>query len=87
MFRGSVAGGGSSFLVADEATLRQVAEITGGEYFGAADAGELQTVLDDLPRTVATQRQDIEISVLLAGLAALLMAAAVWAAARWTAFP
>ncbi len=87
MFRGSVAGGGSSFLVADEATLRQVAETTGGEYFGAADTGELQTVLDDLPQTVATQRQDIEISVFLAGLAALLMAAAVWAAARWTAFP
>ncbi|MDN5857509.1 MAG: VWA domain-containing protein [Pseudonocardia sp.] len=87
MFRGGFTGGGASFLVADEATLRQVAETTGGEYFGAADTGELQAVLDDLPQTVATQRQDVEISAGLVGLAALLLAGAVWAAARWTAFP
>lgn len=87
MFRGGIGSGGGSYLVADETTLRKVADTTGGEYFGAADTGELQEVLDDLPQTVAVERQDVEISAILAGIAALLLAGAVWAAARWTAFP
>ncbi|MGI5128657.1 VWA domain-containing protein [Pseudonocardia sp. CA-107938] len=84
---GGFSGGAGSYLVADESTLRQVAETTGGEYFAAADAGELQSVLDDLPQTVATQREDIEISAGLVGIAVLALVGAVWAAARWTAFP
>lgn len=80
-------GGGRNFLVADEDTLKEVATVTGGEYFAANDAGRLQSVLQDLPRTVATQHQDLEISVGLVGLAAVLLLASVWAAARWTAFP
>jgi Ca-activated chloride channel family protein len=79
--------GGRNFLVADEATLREVATVTGGEYFAAADADRLQSVLQDLPRTVATQHREIEISVWLAALAALLLLSSLWAAARWTAFP
>ena len=76
-----------NFLVADEATLRQVADVTGGEYFAAADAGRLQDILHDLPRTVATQHRDVELSVGLVGLAVLLLLSALGAAARWTAFP
>jgi len=79
--------GGRNFLVADEATLREVADVTGGEYFAAADADRLQNVLADLPRTVATQHREVEVSVGLAGLAALLLLTGLWAAARWTAFP
>ncbi|WP_214404075.1 VWA domain-containing protein [Pseudonocardia lacus] len=79
--------GGRSFLVADEPTLREVAEVTGGEYFAADDADRLQAVLRDLPRTIATQQRDVEISVGLVGLAILLVGAGVWTAARWTAFP
>jgi Ca-activated chloride channel family protein len=85
-FGGSGRGGGN-FLVADERTLRQVADITGGEYFAAGDAGRLQDVLKDLPRTVATQHREVEVSVWLVGLAALLLLSGLWAAARWTAFP
>lgn len=80
-------GVGRNFLVADEATLKEVATVTGGQYFAANDAGRLQSVLQDLPRTVATQHQDLEISVGLVGLAAVLLLASVWAASRWTAFP
>ena len=79
--------GGRNYLVADEATLQQVADVTGGEYFAAADADRLQRVLADLPRTVQTQHRDVEVSVWLAGLAALLLLGSMWAAARWTAFP
>jgi Ca-activated chloride channel family protein len=76
-----------SYLVADEPTLRTVAEITGGEYFAAADADRLQTVLEDLPRTVATQHREVEISVWFVALAVALLFGGLWAAARWTVFP
>ncbi len=76
-----------SYLVADEGTLRQVASVTGGQYFAADDAGRLQNVLKDLPRTVATQQRDVEVSVVPVAVAALLLLGALWAAARWTAFP
>jgi Ca-activated chloride channel family protein len=88
-----MAGGGyggysaRSYLVADEGTLRQVASVTGGQYFSADDAGRLQNVLKDLPRTVATQQRDVEVSIAPVALAALLLLGALWAAARWTAFP
>ncbi|MFC4948398.1 VWA domain-containing protein [Pseudonocardia sp. GCM10023141] len=85
--RGGGGGGGGNFLVADEATLREVARVTGGEYFAASDADRLQTVLKDLPRSVATQHRDEEISVALVAVAAALLLLGVWAAARWTAFP
>jgi Ca-activated chloride channel family protein len=82
-------GGGprGNFLVADEGALREVAATTGGRYFAARDADQLQSVLNDLPRQVKTTRRDIEVSVLLVGLAALLVLATVGAAARWTTFP
>ena len=67
--------------------MRQVADVTGGEYFAAADADRLQRVLADLPRTVATQHRDVEVSVALVALAILLLLSSVGAAARWTAFP
>lgn len=85
--RGASGGGGRNFLVADEDTLREVAAVTGGEYFSAVDADRLQTVLADLPRTVATQQRDVEVTVRLVGLAVLLLLTGGWAAARWTAFP
>jgi Ca-activated chloride channel family protein len=87
--RGGFAGGGGSrnYLIADEATLQEVADVTGGEYFAAADADRLQRVLEDLPRTVQTQHREIEVSAWPAGLAALLLLTGMWAAARWTAFP
>jgi Ca-activated chloride channel family protein len=80
-------GRGRSFLTADEPTLREVADVTGGEYFSAGDSDRLQNVLADLPRTIATQHQDVEISVGLVAVAVLLLLSGLWAAARWTAFP
>jgi Ca-activated chloride channel homolog len=87
---GGVTGGGGgarNYLVVDEPTLRKVADTTGGQYFAAGDADRLQAVLKDLPHTVATQHRDIEVTAGLAALAALLVLAAAWAAARWTPFP
>lgn len=92
---GGSGGGGSgdrggpprNFLVADEATLKQVASVTGGAYFSAANADQLQTVLKNLPRQVEIQQRDEEVSVVLVGAAALLLLLTVLAAARWSAFP
>jgi Ca-activated chloride channel family protein len=76
-----------NFLVADEPTLRQVAAITGGTYFPASGADQLQDVLADLPRHVQVQHRTVEVSILPVGLAALLVLLSLGAAARWTAFP
>lgn len=84
---GSTTGPPRNFLVADETTLKKVASATGGAYFAASDADQLQRVLKDLPRRVDMQERNVEVSVALVGLAAVLMLLTFWAAARWTAFP
>jgi Ca-activated chloride channel family protein len=90
---GGVGGGGGreqrqgNFLGADEPTLRQVASTTGGTYFSASGADQLQHVLSDLPQHVQLQQRQVEISVAFAGLAALLVLLAVAAALRWSTFP
>lgn len=74
-FGGSRGGstGGRNFLVVDEAALRGVAEITGGEYFAATDADGLTKVLADLPKHVTVTEQDIDLSAGVAALAALVL--------------
>src|SRR3954454_4688075 len=42
---GGARGRSRSFLTADEPTLREVADVTGGEYFSAGDSDRLQDVL------------------------------------------
>jgi Ca-activated chloride channel family protein len=78
---------GRNFLLVDEPALKEVASVTGAAYFSASDADQLQGVLEDLPRHVETQQQDVELSVALVGLAALLMLATVVAAVRWSVLP
>jgi Ca-activated chloride channel family protein len=77
-------GMGRSFLVVDEPALRNVAETTGGVYFGATDAAQLTTVLADLPKHVTTQRQDVDLSAGFAALAALLLLAGLGLSIRWS---
>jgi Ca-activated chloride channel family protein len=74
-FGGSRGGstGGRNFLVVDEAALRGVAEITGGEYFAATDADGLTKVLADLPKHVTVTEQNIDLSAGVAALAALVL--------------
>jgi Ca-activated chloride channel family protein len=85
--RGGMGRDGRNFLVVDEEALRTVAETTGGVYFRASDADQLQGVLADLPRHVEVQERDIEISAGLAGLGALALLGAVWLSLRWRVFP
>ena len=85
-FRGG-GGSGRSPLVADEATLKAVAQATGGFYYRAEDADELQQVLADLPNDVETQKEELEISAIFAAVGALLAAAAIAASIRWSPYP
>lgn len=70
------------FLVIDEPTLREVADLTGGQYYRAADANELIDVFNQLPSQIVLQEQDTEITVGFVATAALLLAAAFLVASR-----
>lgn len=71
----------------DEESLKQIASLTGGEYFTASSARELQKVFDSLPTVLVSREETLEISVAFALLAALLVAAAVLLSQMWRPLP
>ena len=70
-------GGRSIWVRLDEDTLREVAEITGGTYYHATSTMELRRVYRRLSRDIGWESRPTEVSGLLAGAAALLLAGAV----------
>src|SRR5215212_4921223 len=60
---GGLGGGGGFRREIDEETLTQIANMTGGKYYVATSAGELEQVFQDLPTYVTATRETIEISV------------------------
>jgi Ca-activated chloride channel family protein len=71
----------------DEASLEAIASTTGGEYYTASSAGELQEVFDSLPTVLITREETLEISVVSATLAALLVTGAVLLSQLWHPLP
>ena len=71
----------------DETTLKQIADMTGGHYYAAASAGELQKVFQELPTYLIAKHGVNEISVAFAALGALLAAVAVILAMLWRPLP
>ncbi len=71
------------FVVLDEATLRAMAEMTGGVYFAAENAGQLVQVFRDLPSVVTLQKERIEISALFSTLGGLLAMIGVGLSLWW----
>ncbi len=67
----------------DEDTLKQIAEMTGGEFYGATDAAELQLVFQNLRQYLASTNQAIEISVYFAALGAVMVITALVLALFW----
>lgn len=67
----------------DEETLSRVADLTGGEYFRAQDADQLNDVLLDLPSTIVRQQKDVELTVWFALVGALLVATALGSSLAW----
>lgn len=60
----------------DEDTLKQVANMTLGEYFYAGNAADLKKIYQTLSSRIVLQKKETEVSALAAGAAALLALAA-----------
>jgi Ca-activated chloride channel homolog len=71
----------------DEATLKQIADLTGGRYYAASSANELLKVFQSLPTNLITKHEVTEISVVFAAGGALLVALALALALRWNPLP
>jgi Ca-activated chloride channel homolog len=83
-FGNSFFGGGGGFRrEIDEDTLKQVSDMTGGEYHLAESSTELQDVFDSLPTQLFTVTETTEISVFFAAIAALLVVLAILLSMIW----
>jgi Ca-activated chloride channel family protein len=71
----------------DEETLKQIASMTGGDYYSAESANELQSVLQNLPTYLITKHEILELTVVLTALGALLAIIAIGLSLRWNPFP
>jgi Ca-activated chloride channel homolog len=71
----------------DEATLIEIAAITGGEYYSATSAGELQNVFARLPTYLNVRQETTEVSVYFATVGALLAAVALLLSMLWNPLP
>ncbi len=71
----------------DKESLQTIASMTGGEYYSASSASELQKVFDSLPTVLVTREETLEISVVFAALAALLVTGAVLLSQLWHPLP
>ncbi|MFI5262729.1 MAG: VWA domain-containing protein, partial [Candidatus Limnocylindrales bacterium] len=67
----------------DEATLQQIAQVTGGTYFSAADASNLVSVYGGLHPAIAVQPQPVEVTALVAGAGLLLLMVGGLASLAW----
>ena len=77
------ASGGGSYEGLDEPTLREMAAMTGGTFYSATSANELQAVLAELARVTTTRFEWMEISVAFAAAGAILALAAIALGMRW----
>ncbi len=67
----------------DEATLKQIADMTGGTYYTASSAGELLDVFQDLPTSLITKTEVMDISVLFTAIGVLLAVIATGLSMLW----
>jgi len=82
-FGGGFGGGGGFRRGIDEETLIQIADITGGEYYQATSASELDEVFKSLPTYLITKRETMEISFAFTALGALLVGVAILLSMLW----
>jgi Ca-activated chloride channel family protein len=67
--------GGGQALIADDEALKTVAKITGGEFFSAETADQLNTVLAGVKSRLGTTKQDVDLSAGFAVIGSLLLLA------------
>jgi Ca-activated chloride channel family protein len=76
-------GGGYYRRGIDEATLIEVADITGAEYYSAESANELKQVLRGLPTSTIMKHETTELTALLVLAAAILVTIALMLSLIW----
>jgi Ca-activated chloride channel family protein len=86
-FGGGQPFGGGFRTGIDEQTLKQIASMTGGTYYSASSAGELQNVFRNLPTYLITKHETSEISVAFTAFGALLAALAIILSLFWHPLP
>lgn len=86
-FGGGAFGGGGFRRGIDEITLQQIADQTGGTYHAAESAGELESVFRDLPVSLITKHEVVEVSVGFVALGGLLAALAILLGRAWRPLP
>ena len=93
-FGGPQSGGGGGFggrggfrTAIDEATLKEVAKMTGGEYYAASSSSELQSVFNNLPTYLITKHEISEASAVFTAIGALLAGIAIALSILWHPLP
>jgi len=84
---GGGGGGGGFPRRIDEATLKQIASITGGTYHPAETAGQLDSVFQNLPTNLIMEHQVTEVSVAFVGIGAFFAALAILLGRVWRPLP
>ena len=84
---GSGGGQGGFHTGIDEATLQKIADMTGGKYYSAGSASELEAVFNSLPTSLIVKHAVQEISVLFTAAGALLAMAAIGLSLLWHPLP
>jgi Ca-activated chloride channel homolog len=79
----SMGDGMAVYLQLDEPTLRQVAEMTGGEYHHAATAEALRSVYQNLGSSLQVSKRETELTALLALAAAVVLIAGAGLSILW----
>ena len=79
--------GGGPRRAIDEETLMAVADATGGEYYLAEDAQQLNEVFRQLPTDLITSHEIVELSVVFTAIAAVLICLAILLGQAWRPLP
>ena len=80
-------GGGGFRRGIDETTMKKISALTGGEYYAASSASELDHVFQNLPTYLITKHETTEISVFFAAAGGLLAFIAIILSLRWHPLP
>ncbi len=83
---GGIGGGGFRRGI-DEATLRRIAAMTGGTYYPAESASDLEQVFASLPMSLITRHEVVEASVAFVALATVLLGASLVLGRAWRPLP
>jgi Ca-activated chloride channel family protein len=84
---GGQQGGGGFRRGIDEDTLKAVAEVTGGTYYPAESAAQLQGVFDGLPLSLIARHEAFEVAFVFVAIGAVLAALAFLLGRAWRPLP